>query len=153
VAPVTHQPAPGDTQGNVSRQLAGAVVLGGGAAPAPPLLTGSRVPLRFFNSSGLVKRAVPRPSGPGPEGLAGMAELGPLLPGGGAPGGTKPLLLHAPFLVFKKTAARLDGKETAAPWPSSNFMPQGGGQAVARSYFETPALVYSDPTRQALRKR
>jgi hypothetical protein len=34
--------APGDTQGNVSRQLAGAVavVLGGGAAPAPPL-TGS----------------------------------------------------------------------------------------------------------------
>jgi hypothetical protein len=30
-------PAPGDTQGNVSRQLAGAVVLGGGAAPAPPL--------------------------------------------------------------------------------------------------------------------
>jgi hypothetical protein len=31
----THQPAPGDTQGNVSRQLARAVVLGGGAAPAP----------------------------------------------------------------------------------------------------------------------
>jgi hypothetical protein len=28
VAPVTHQPAPGDTQGNVSRQLAGAVVFG-----------------------------------------------------------------------------------------------------------------------------
>jgi hypothetical protein len=28
VAPVTHQPAPGDTQGNVSRQLVGAVVLG-----------------------------------------------------------------------------------------------------------------------------
>jgi hypothetical protein len=38
VAPVTvtHQPAPGDAQGNVSRQLAGAVVWGGGAAPAPP---------------------------------------------------------------------------------------------------------------------
>jgi hypothetical protein len=34
--PATHQPAPGGTQGNVSRQLAGAVVLGGGgAAPAP----------------------------------------------------------------------------------------------------------------------
>jgi hypothetical protein len=28
VVPATHQPAPGDTQGNASRQLAGAVVLG-----------------------------------------------------------------------------------------------------------------------------
>jgi hypothetical protein len=36
VGPVAHQPAPGDTQGNVCRQLAGAVVLGGGAASAPP---------------------------------------------------------------------------------------------------------------------
>jgi hypothetical protein len=33
--------------------------------------------------SGLVKRAVPRPLGAAPEGLAGMAELGPLFPGGG----------------------------------------------------------------------
>jgi hypothetical protein len=39
---VTHQPAPGDTQGNVRRQLAGAVVLGGGAAPAPPLAGSGR---------------------------------------------------------------------------------------------------------------
>ena len=38
---------------------------------------------RFFNSSALVKRAVPRPSGAAPEGLAGMAELAPLFPGGG----------------------------------------------------------------------
>jgi hypothetical protein len=33
VAPVTHQPAPGDTQGNVSRQLAGAVVFGAELRP------------------------------------------------------------------------------------------------------------------------
>jgi hypothetical protein len=45
---------------------------------------------RFFNSIGLVKRAVPRPSATVAEGLAGMAELRPLFPGG--PGGTKPLL-------------------------------------------------------------
>jgi hypothetical protein len=46
--PATHQPAPGDTQGNVSRQLAGAVVLGGGAAPAPPLAAeGASVRLPF----------------------------------------------------------------------------------------------------------
>ena len=59
---------------------------------------------RFFNSSALVKRAVPRPSGAAPEGLAGMAELSPLFPGGA--GGGKPLLLHASFLVFKGIAAR-----------------------------------------------
>jgi hypothetical protein len=49
--PATHQPtpAPGDTQGNVSRQLAGAVVLRGGAAAAP---RGQRALLRFFNSTG-----------------------------------------------------------------------------------------------------
>jgi hypothetical protein len=45
--PATHQPAPGDTQTQtkavvVSRQLAGAVVLGGGAAPAPPLAGSGR---------------------------------------------------------------------------------------------------------------
>jgi hypothetical protein len=51
--------------------------------------------LRFFNSSDLVKRAVPRPSAPGAEGLAGMAELRPLFPGGA--GGGKPLLLRASF--------------------------------------------------------
>jgi hypothetical protein len=62
--------------------------------------------LRFFNPSGLVKRAVPRPYAPGAEGLAGMsgmAELRPLFPGGA--GGAKPLLLRASFLVFPATAA------------------------------------------------
>jgi hypothetical protein len=59
-------------------------------------------PALFFNSSALVKRAVPRPSGTVPGGLAGMAELAPLFPGG--PGGGKPLLLHASFLVFPTTA-------------------------------------------------
>jgi hypothetical protein len=54
---------------------------------------------RFFNSSGLVKRAVPRPpSAPGAEGLAGMAELRPLFPGG--PGETKPLLFTTHPLAF-----------------------------------------------------
>jgi hypothetical protein len=83
VAPVTHQPAPGDTQDNVSRQLAEAVVLGGGAAPAPPPAGSGRSALRFFNSSGLVKRAVPKPSRAARQGLAGMAELRVLVPGGG----------------------------------------------------------------------
>jgi hypothetical protein len=70
------------------RQLAGAVGLEGGAAPAPPLARGrQRALLRSFNSSGLVKRAVPRPSGAAPEGLAGMAELRVLAPGEGAGGG------------------------------------------------------------------
>jgi hypothetical protein len=83
VAPVTHQPAPGDTQGNASRQLAGAVVLGGGVSCTSAATRGQRALLRFFNSSGEEKRAVPRPSGGPPEGLAGMAELRPLFPGGG----------------------------------------------------------------------
>jgi hypothetical protein len=104
VAPVTPQPAPGDTQGNVSRQLAGAVVLGGWSCTSAAT-RGQRALLRSFNSSGLVKRAVPRPWGTAPEGLAGMAELRRLFPGGGA-GGAKPLLLHAPFLGFKKNGVR-----------------------------------------------
>ena len=104
MVPATHQPAPGDTQGNVSRQLAGAVVLGGWSCTSATT-RGQRALLRFFNSSGLVKRAVPRPSGTVPEaGLAGMAELRVLVPG--RAGGGKPLLLHASFLVFKGIAAR-----------------------------------------------
>jgi hypothetical protein len=35
MAPAIHQPAPGDTQGNVSRQLAVVVVFGRRVAPAP----------------------------------------------------------------------------------------------------------------------
>jgi hypothetical protein len=60
VAPATNRPSPGDAQGNVSRQLAGAVVWGGGAvelhqrrhsraAGASALL--QLALLRFFNSS------------------------------------------------------------------------------------------------------
>ena len=103
MAPVTHQPAPGDTQGNVSRQLAGAVVLGGWSCTSAAT-RGQRALLRFFIPSGLVKRAVPRPSAAAAEGLAGMAELRVLVPGGA--GGGKPLLLRASFLVFKGIAAR-----------------------------------------------
>jgi hypothetical protein len=44
---------------------------------------GQRALLRYFISSGLVKRAVPRPSATVAEGLAGMAELRVLVPGGG----------------------------------------------------------------------
>jgi hypothetical protein len=47
---------------------------------APPLA--ARGTGCFFNSSGEEKCALSRPSGPGPEGLAGMAELRPLFPGG-----------------------------------------------------------------------
>jgi hypothetical protein len=50
-APATHQPAPGDTQGNGSRQLAGAVVLGGWSCTRAAT-RGQRALLRFcFNSS------------------------------------------------------------------------------------------------------
>ena len=45
-----------------------------------------------------------RGAGAAREGLAGMAELRALVPGGA--GGGKPLLLHASFLVFKGIAAR-----------------------------------------------
>jgi hypothetical protein len=50
----------------------------------------------------LRKRAVSRPSGPGPECLAGMAKLAPLFLGG--PGGAKPLLFttHKPGQMCKK---------------------------------------------------
>jgi hypothetical protein len=86
-----------------SCQLTGAVVWGGGAAPAPPLAgSGQRVLLRFFNSSALVKRAVPRPSRAAREGLAGMAELAPLFPGG-AGGGAKHVLAFRRELIGVQT--------------------------------------------------
>jgi hypothetical protein len=98
VAPATHQPALGDTQGNMSRQLAGAVVWGGWSSTSAATRGQRAALLRFFNSSGLVKRAVPRPcSGGPPEGLTGMAELRRLFPGGA--GGAKPLLPRASFVV------------------------------------------------------
>jgi hypothetical protein len=83
VAPVTHQSAPGDTQGNVSRQLARAVVLGGrsctrahshaarGALLQFEWLRKTRGAQAFRSSSGR----------PGRDGCA--AELRPLFPGGG----------------------------------------------------------------------
>jgi hypothetical protein len=37
---------------------------------------------RFYPARGLTKRAVSWSSAPGADGLAGMAELGPLFPGG-----------------------------------------------------------------------
>jgi hypothetical protein len=64
-------------------------------AAAAALLASIRAPKK--------KRAVPRHSGAPPEGLAGMAELRPLFPGGA--GGAKLLLQHASFLVFMEITA------------------------------------------------
>jgi hypothetical protein len=59
-------------ESGVSRRwLVGVVGLGAELHPRPH----TRRLGRFCNSSGLVKRAVPRPSAPGAEGLAGVAEL------------------------------------------------------------------------------
>jgi hypothetical protein len=91
LSPVTHQPAPGDTQGNVSRQPPagrGGGFGGWSCTSAGGATRGQRALLRFFNSSGEEKRAVPRPSRPGWPGRPGrgMAELRPLFPGGGGQG-------------------------------------------------------------------
>jgi hypothetical protein len=53
--PPAHQPAPGDTQGNATRQLAGVVVVvwgGGGWSCTSAATRGQRALLRFYNSSG-----------------------------------------------------------------------------------------------------
>jgi hypothetical protein len=79
-----------DTQGNASRQLAGAVVLGSGAAPAPPLAGSGRSCTSCSSSIRVPKKNARCPGrawGAAPEGLAGMAELRPLFPGGGGGGG------------------------------------------------------------------
>jgi hypothetical protein len=57
---------------------------------------------RFFNSTGVLKRAVSRPSATVVEGLAGMAGLCQYFLGG--PGGGKPLLFttHKPCQMYKK---------------------------------------------------
>ena len=82
----------------MSRWLVGVVGLGAELYPRPH----TRRVGRFCNSSGLEKHAVPRPSAPGAEGLAGVAELRPLFPGGA--GGEKPLLFttHRPSQMCKK---------------------------------------------------
>jgi hypothetical protein len=97
---ITHQPGPVCLEGGASRWLVGVVGLGAELHPRPH----TRRVGRFCNSSGLVKHAVPRPSGPGPEGLAGVAELRVLVPGG--PGGAKPLLFttQEPSQMCKKRA-------------------------------------------------
>jgi hypothetical protein len=74
--PATHQPAPGDTQGNASRQLAGAVVLGGGAAPAPPLAAAGAsvlLPLECLGKTRGVQAFGGCPRRPGQDGWAKAA--------------------------------------------------------------------------------
>jgi hypothetical protein len=97
-------PAPGDAQGNVSRQLAGAVVIGGGgAAPAPPLEAEGDFALLQINRLAKKKARCPGLLGPGPEGLGGMAELRRLFPGGPGEGAKHVLSSFAPR---EGTAAR-----------------------------------------------
>jgi hypothetical protein len=67
-----------DTQGNEPPADRGGGF--GGWSCTSAATRGQRALLRFFNSSGLVKREVPGPLGAAPEGLAGMAELRPLFP-------------------------------------------------------------------------
>jgi hypothetical protein len=97
-------PAPGDAQGNVSRQLAGAVVIGGGgAAPAPPLEAEGDFALLQINRLAKKKARCPGLLGPGPEGMGGMAELRRLFPGGPGEGAKHVLSSFAPR---ERTAAR-----------------------------------------------
>jgi hypothetical protein len=67
--------------------------------------------LRFFNSTGYEKRAVPRPLGAPPEGMGGVAELRRLLLPGGPGGGAK----HV-FSSFLKRTVPVD--EHRAPRPN-----------------------------------
>jgi hypothetical protein len=130
-----------DTQGNVSRQLAGAVVLGGGAAPAPPLVGSGRscscapsirVPKKIARCPGL--RALY------PEAWPGSWLSYARWSRGGA-GGTKPLLLYASFLVSPTTAAykrrNARGRRKCAV-PGTSW----------RSCFEPSPLDYLGPTRR-----
>jgi hypothetical protein len=65
----------------VIRWLVGVVGLGAELHQRPQAARGAL--LQYFNSSGLGKRAAPGPSAPGAEDLTRMAELRPLIPGGG----------------------------------------------------------------------
>ena len=66
MAHIAHQPGPVCLEGGGSRWLVGVVGFGAELHPRPhPRRVG-----RFFHSSGLVKRAVPGPSGAAPEGYA-----------------------------------------------------------------------------------
>jgi hypothetical protein len=91
MAHIAHQPGPMRIEGKVSRWLAGVVVLGGGAAPAPPLARARGALLQFEclrKTRGAGRPGLP--VRPREVRLVGMAELPPLFPGG--PGGEKPLL-------------------------------------------------------------
>jgi hypothetical protein len=83
MAHIAHQPGPVCLEGGVrvSRWLVGVVGLGAELHQRPQAARGAL--LQYFNSSGLGKRAAPGPSAPGAEDLTGMAELRPLIPGGG----------------------------------------------------------------------
>jgi hypothetical protein len=91
--PPTSPPQVIPKQGNVSRTswpgrwVGGGWVGGGWWSCTSTATRGKRAPLRFFDSSGLVKRAVPRPSGPGPEGLTGVAGIRDTPPVHGFTGG------------------------------------------------------------------
>jgi hypothetical protein len=75
---------------------------GGGAAPAPTRPHAARGALLQFEW--LRKRAVPRPSGAAPEGLAGMAELRRLFPGGQEEQSNGFATIHKPCQICKKKA-------------------------------------------------
>ncbi len=100
MAHIAHQPGPVCLEGGVSRWLVGVVGLGAELHPRPH---STRRVGRFFNSSGLVKRAVPAA-----DGLAGMAELRALVPAfaRGGDGGDKPLLFapNKPCQMFHQIA-------------------------------------------------
>jgi hypothetical protein len=121
VAPVTathtHQPAPGDVQGNVSRQLAGAVAWGveGGAAPAPPLAAS-----RAAGASALLllqfeclRHCARRKAWPGWLGYAR-----PLFPGGRARR-SKAVASSRVFFSFSRRLRPVDeplGRHVATSW-------------------------------------
>jgi hypothetical protein len=93
MAHIAHQPGPLCLEGGVAEPLAGR---GGGFGGRSCTSAHTRRVGRFFNSTGVLKRAVPRAlrAGPGPEGLAGMVGLCQYSPGG--PEGGKAVAFHNP---------------------------------------------------------
>jgi hypothetical protein len=78
MAHIAHQPGPVCLEGGVSRWLVGVVGLGAELHQRPHVARGALLQIDWR----ILKRAVPRPSGPGPEGLAGVVPLRRLSPGG-----------------------------------------------------------------------
>jgi hypothetical protein len=122
---IAHQPGPVCLEGGVSRWLVGVVGLGTELHPRPH----TRRVGRFFNSSALVKRTVPRPSRAARQGLAAMAELRPLFPG--VAGGAKPLLFttHRPCEMCKKKTLVVH----VCTWPGGNRKTTGADTPMALS--------------------